>query len=262
MSNINPYKSSNQDNRRKELTKALVVNAATKPVNLLLPSTSVALGIFIGAPIIVMLVLGLILWAGASLFTFFDAEEAEDLGQALKAKPPIALSEKNMLFHPLVKKQYALIKNEFDKLQNTISQSDHLLEGLEEEAQGLLEMAFLASKRANVLYQLVEDSNLVQIQRRMETLQKEASLGENSKQLLEALQSQETNLTKANMQIKEFQLQMERLAVEIASIRSSVATSTSVDDTILDERLSDETKIIRQRVNLLTNNLDTTMYLG
>jgi hypothetical protein len=64
---------------REHLQRTLVVNAATKPVNVAVPAAVVVAGILVGAPW--LLAIAVVVYAALALMTFFDEDEARRVGE-------------------------------------------------------------------------------------------------------------------------------------------------------------------------------------
>ena len=68
---------------REDLRRALVVNALTKPVNVLVPALVVVAASLLGASLLIAV--ALICWLGLALVTFFDEDEAARVGRRRRA---------------------------------------------------------------------------------------------------------------------------------------------------------------------------------
>jgi hypothetical protein len=68
---------------REDLRRALVVNALTKPLNLLVPALVVVAGSLLGASLLIAV--ALVCWLGLALVTFFDEDEAALVGRRRRA---------------------------------------------------------------------------------------------------------------------------------------------------------------------------------
>jgi hypothetical protein len=68
---------------REDLRRALIVNALTKPLNVLVPALVVVAGSLLGAS--ALFAVALICWWGLALVTFFDGDEAARVGRRRRA---------------------------------------------------------------------------------------------------------------------------------------------------------------------------------
>ena len=78
---------------REDLRRALVVNALTKPLNVLVPALVVVAASLLGASLLIAV--ALICWLGLAFVTFFDEDEAARVGRRRRAdvraaRPPAA----------------------------------------------------------------------------------------------------------------------------------------------------------------------------
>jgi phosphatidylglycerophosphate synthase len=64
---------------RSELQRSLVVNALTKPLNVLVPAAVVVAGIVLGA--LWLVAVAVVVYAVLAALTFFDGREAERVGK-------------------------------------------------------------------------------------------------------------------------------------------------------------------------------------
>ena len=64
---------------RKDLTRVLVVNAMTKPVNVTIPAAVLTAGLLLAVPWLIPV--ALVCWLALVVVTFFDEREAESAGR-------------------------------------------------------------------------------------------------------------------------------------------------------------------------------------
>jgi pyruvate/2-oxoglutarate dehydrogenase complex dihydrolipoamide acyltransferase (E2) component len=70
---------------REDLRRALLVNALTKPLNVLVPALVVVAASLLGASLLIAV--ALICWLGLAFVTFFDEDEAAHVGRRRRAGP-------------------------------------------------------------------------------------------------------------------------------------------------------------------------------
>src|SRR5947199_1969876 len=73
---------------RADLTRALVANAATKPVNVVVPAAIVIAAVFASVPL--LWPVAVIVYVALVAATFFDADEAEAVGKRRRSAHEIA----------------------------------------------------------------------------------------------------------------------------------------------------------------------------
>jgi len=66
---------------RKDLTRVLVVNAMTKPVNVTIPAAVLTAGLLLAVPWLIPV--ALVCWLALVVMTFFDDQPSEAVGQQL-----------------------------------------------------------------------------------------------------------------------------------------------------------------------------------
>jgi len=71
---------------RKDLTRVLVVNAMTKPVNVTIPAAVLTAGLLLAVPWLIPV--ALVCWLALVVMTFFDEREAELAGRRARAGRP------------------------------------------------------------------------------------------------------------------------------------------------------------------------------
>src|SRR4051794_35088751 len=75
---------------RKDLSRALAVNAMTKPVNVVIPASVLTAGLLLAVPWLIPV--ALVCWLALVAVTFFDEREAKATGEraraAIRHEPP------------------------------------------------------------------------------------------------------------------------------------------------------------------------------
>ena len=137
-----------KDISRRDLRRALVVNAATKPLNIAVPAAVLVAGILLSTWWLVPVAIAVFL--GLAATTFFDEQEAEAVGQrAYGADRPRPLNA-GSLAAP-IREQVEAARREREAIHRTIAQADLAFSDVSSEVDGLIDAVERTARRAQML---------------------------------------------------------------------------------------------------------------
>ena len=132
--------------RRSDLRRALVVNAATKPLNVAVPAAVLVAGLLLGTwwllPVAVVVFLTL------AVMTFFDEDEAQAVGERAYAsdRGPKRLEESTLA--PKIREFLEAARRERAAIDKTIRESDLGFDTVAEEVDALMAAVEATARRA------------------------------------------------------------------------------------------------------------------
>ena len=146
---------------REELRRALVVNALTKPVNILVPALVVVAASLLGAGLLIAV--ALICWLGLAFVTFFDEDEAALVGRRRRAtaratRPPAApVAEPST---PVIAQRVRRAHAAADAVQEAVRESELPLADVTGEVDALVTLIERNAARADRMHRFLAEHPL------------------------------------------------------------------------------------------------------
>src|SRR4051812_47918357 len=113
---------------RNDLTRALAVNAMTKPVNVVIPASVLAAGLLLAVPWLIPV--ALVCWLALVVMTFLDEQEAHLVGDRLRAvaRPVLAPRAPTGVFTPEIAARVRAASGARTAIRSAAHESGSLLE--------------------------------------------------------------------------------------------------------------------------------------
>ena len=167
----------------------------------------------------VALLVALVVYAIAVARTFFDEDEAEAVLTRERAERRAALKAGTRQLDPgtlapEVRRHLLDARAIEERIRDAIERAELPYEEVSTEVDALVSLMELSASRAQLLYEALEDSPPSRVAGRLRELE-----GSGKTELIEALEHQLTVQRKMEAQLESFYDQMERIAVELDSIR-------------------------------------------
>jgi hypothetical protein len=240
---------------RGEFAGALVANATAKPFNIALLVGTMAAAVAVGGSVGVALLVALVIYAIACARTFFDGEEADEVLTRVRAERRVALKSgtKHLdprTLAPVVRRHLLDARAIEERIRDAIERAELPYEEVSTEVDALVSLMELSASRAQLLYEALEDSPPARVQARLRELD-----GSGKTELIEALQHQLTVQRKMAAQLESFYDQMERIAVELDSIRGSLISVSASTDVANQQRLAGDVRALRDELGTLAEGM-------
>ncbi|MDQ3870117.1 MAG: hypothetical protein M3301_00690 [Chloroflexota bacterium] len=243
---------------RAELNRALVVNAATKPVNVLVPAAVAVVALLVDLWWLIPLV-AVPAFIALVVVTYLDGDEAEKVGDRLRVGrggdpattgPPRIDPE--TLAPPIAAQLHAALAEEA-RIRKAIARSELPLTEVGREVEGLVRAMEATAGRAQTLWEYLGTQDTERIRRRMEELR--ARGGEQGRPIVMALGEQLEALETLTAQLERFYAQMEHIVASLSTMHAQLLRM-SVASEIEDERaLAGQARELREEVNLLAQGM-------
>jgi hypothetical protein len=241
---------------RAEINRALLVNAATKPVNILVPAAIAVVGIVLGYWWIA-LVIAIPAFIALCVVTYLDGDEAERVGDELRGKragalPPGERLDPRTLAPPIAQQVNAALQEE-QRIREAIEQADLPLTEVSSEVDGLVRALETMAKRAQTLWVYLAGQNPAAIQARIAQLEQEG--GAEGKPIVDALRQQLEALGALRKQLDRFFAQMEHIVASLGTMNAQVLRMSFVTETDSEEQLAGQARELREQVNALADGM-------
>jgi hypothetical protein len=241
---------------RGEFAGELIANAAAKPFNIALLVGTMGAAVLVGGTVLVALAVALVIYAIAVARTFLDDEEAEavltrvraerrrELGQGAAAAPdPRTLA-------PDVRRHLIAAQATEARIREAIERAQLPYEEVSTEVDALVSLMELSASRAQLLYEALDESPPSRVAGRLQELE-----GSGKTELVEALEHQLSVQRRMASQLDSFYDQMERIVVELDSIRGSLLSVSASTDVANQQRLAGDVRALRDELGSLAEGM-------
>ena len=240
---------------RSEFAGALAANAAAKPFNVALLVGTMAAGVAVGAQVALALIAALAVYAIAAAWTFFDHEEAEAVLARERAthKQRLSAGTERVELHTLapdIRAHMISARTTEERIREAIERAELPYEEVSAEADALVSLMELSATRAQLLHEALHDSPPSRTADRLLELE-----GSGKTELVEALEHQLKVQMKMQDQLRSFYDEMERVVVELESIRGSLLSVSASTDAANQQRLAGEVRALRDELGSLAEGM-------
>ena len=240
---------------RNEFAGALIANAAAKPFNIALLVGTMGAAVLVGGSVLVALVVAIAIYAIAAARTFFDEQEAEAVLARVRAERRGELSGGSSRMDPStlapdVRRHLLDARATDARIREAIERAELPYEEVSTEVDALVSLMELSASRAQLLYEALEESPPSRVATRLRELE-----GSGKTQLIEALEHQLSVQRKMESQLEAFYDQMERIVVELDSIRGSLLSVSASTDVANQQRLAGDVRALRDELGTLAEGM-------
>ena len=241
---------------RGEFAGALVANATAKPFNVALLVGTMGAGVLLtSASVALVLLVAIVVYAIAVAWTFFDSEEADEVLTRVRAERRAALKSETRQLDPRtlapdVRRHLLDARAIEERIRDAIERAELPYEEVSTEVDALVTLMELSASRAQLLFEALEDSPPSRVAGRLRELE-----GSGKTELIEALEHQLTVQRKMAAQLESFYDQMERIAVELDSIRGSLLSVSASTDVANQQRLAGDVRALRDELGSLAEGM-------
>src|SRR3954447_22443011 len=218
---------------RGALTRALTVNALTKPVNVAVGVAVLVAAIVIGVSWLFIVAAGV--YGVLALMTFFDGDEAERVGNRVYGKAR-EIDEKGRIkptdLSGPIGAQLQAAQSEEQRIRASIDGADLPFDEVSSEVDALVRSMERVCHRADLVYRYLEGQNPNQVRWRLQQVQQEAGNAPDpsQKQLIEALQQQLEALGGLEDQLRRFYSQMEHTVTSLGAIGARIVQASVAEE--------------------------------
>ena len=248
---------------REEYAGALVANAVAKPFNVGLGVGTIAVATLIaGVPFVVSLIVGVVIYAIAAAWTFFDEEEAAAVLERERGERKRTLesgrtrADPNRLA-PEVRYHLLAARGIEARIRDAIERAELPYTEVSAEVDALVTLMDQSAGRAQLLYEALSESPPARVEARLRELQ-----GSGKTELIDALEHQLTVQRKMESQLERFYDQMERMVVELDTIRGSLVSVSASTDAGNQQRIASDVRSLRDELGALASGMSEAFEEG
>jgi hypothetical protein len=231
---------------RSEFNRALVVNALVQPFNICLLAGIVIAGLVLDL-FLPLLVVGLVVYGIAVARTYFDEDEANEVLERERERRRERLEagrlDPDTLAQPIAglleegRRREARIRDAIDRAELPYEEVSH-------EVDRFIRAMEDGARRAQLLYEALAESPSASVERRLRQVRGDPSKAE----LTAALENQLIVLRRMEGQLQRFYDEMERVLVELDTVRGNLVSVSASTERANQERLAGEVRALREEV--------------
>lgn len=242
---------------REQYNRALIGNALLDPFNVTLAAVVAIVGIVTGSLPILGPVAALLYGVGAAR-TYFDSEVAEKVlerERARRGSKPDASAAKRLdtrTLTPGIARIVRTAREREERIRQALAASEDVpAEEVQGEVDGFLAQLEDTARRAQSLADALRDTPPARVQQRLAEVSADAGRVE----LKEALSTQLTTLHRMEDQLRRFGDEMERILVELDTIRSHIVSVSATTGAAKGRELAGEVRALREQMGAVSEGM-------
>jgi hypothetical protein len=252
-----PERHPDQPPSREQLAADLALNAATKPFNLAALVVVVAGGLAVGAPFVVALLAAVLIYTLAVGVTLMNADEAERVGEAGRQRRRAAAGAgaaaqrlDPATLAPGIARPLTDARATAERIRDAIRRAELPYAEVGDEVDSLLGTLEASAGRAQLLYEVLRETPPERIERRLAELE-----GSGKDQLIAALREQLAVQRKVESQLERFVDEIDRLNVELDTIRATLVSLSASTDASNQQRIAADVRALRDEVGAVASGM-------
>ena len=231
---------------RSEFNRALVVNALTQPFNVVLLAGIVIAGLLLNQ-LLPLLVVGLVVYGIAVARTYFDEDEANKVLEREREQRRERLEagrlDPGVLADPIAELLGEGRRREA-RIRDAIDRAELPYEEVSQEVDRFIRAMEDGARRAQLLYEALAESPPASVERRLAEVRGDPSKVE----LTAALENQLVVLRRMEGQLQRFYDEMERVLVELDTVRGNLVSVSASTEAANQQRLGGDVRALREEV--------------
>lgn len=247
---------------RKDFAGALAVNAAAKPFNIALFVGTMAAAVAVSGPVGLAAVAATTIYGLGCARTFFDDNEADKVLARERGTRRAAIESGRRRVDPEqlakpIRKHLIDARATEARIREAIDRAELPYAEVTEEVDQLVQLMEQSASRAQLLWEGLADNPPERTEQRLAQLQ-----GSGKAELVDALTHQLTVQRKMESQLERFYDEMERVCVELDTIRASLLSVSASTDRANQERLAGDVRALREDLGTLASGMSEAFEHG
>jgi hypothetical protein len=244
---------------RRTLARELAVNAATKPLNVVVPAAVAVAGLLLGT--FWLLPVAVLTFFAMLVATFFDESEAARVGRQTyaRARGPAPTRLHAWLFAPPIAEKLALARAEEARIREALEAAPRGFEGLGEEIARLMSALDDLAGRAQRIYVFLREQDVHGVNRRLERVRaidnSDPEVRAASAQAATALEDQLAVTHELKRQLLRFDAQLEHIAASLGAIRGQIVRASVSEHSLADDDVATQVRTLQSEVAITADVL-------
>ena len=238
---------------RGEFNQALIANALLSPFNVIVLALMLVAGLLLNVFVFVLPV-ALVVYGIAAARTYFDEDEANKVLEREKKKRRRLVERGRLSPSALAPPIRGLLEGALQRehaIRDAISRAQLPYEQVSDEVDTFIAAIEDSARRAELLYEALSQSPPPQVQQRLAEVKGDPSKAE----LAQALESQLSVLARMESQLQRFYDEMERILVELDTVRGNLVSVSASTDSANQEKLAADVRGLREEVGAVADGM-------
>jgi len=231
---------------RGEFNRALILNALTQPFNVVLLTAVLIAGLLLDA-FLPVLAVGIVVYGIAAARTYLDEHEASKVLARERARRRKALEAGRMdpkgLAEPIRQLLVAAHQREA-RIRDAVDRAELPYAEVSDEVDRFIRAMEDGARRAQLLYEALSESPPSWVEQRLAQVRGDPGKAE----LVAALETQRTVLGRMEAQLQRFYDEMERVLVELDTVRGNLVSLSASTEAANQQRLAGDVRSLREEV--------------
>jgi chromosome segregation ATPase len=238
---------------RGEFNQALIANALLSPFNVILLAIMLVAGLLLGVFVYVLPVAAVV-YGIAAARTYFDQDEANKVLERERGKRRKAIERGRLDPAALAPPIRTLLEGALARehaIRDAISRAQLPYEEVSDEVDSFIRAIQDSAGRAELLYEALSESPPQAVQQRLGEVKNDPTKAE----LTQALESQLSVLGRMESQLQRFYDEMERILVELDTVRGNLVSVSASTDSANQEKLAADVRGLREEVGAVADGM-------
>jgi chromosome segregation ATPase len=245
---------------RSDYNRALVLNALTQPFNVVLLASVAIAGLLLDA-FLPVLAVGLVIYGIAAARTYLDDEEAQKVLTRERAKRRGALEAGRLDPGQLAPPIAALLRagrQREERIRDAVDRAQLPYDEVSREVDRFIRAMEDGARRAQLLYEALAETQPAWVEQRLAEVRGDTEKAE----LTAALENQLAVLRRMERQLQRFYDEMERVLVELDTVRGNLVSVSASSEAENQERLAAEVRALRDEVGAVAAGMSEAYESG
>jgi chromosome segregation ATPase len=245
---------------RSEYNRALVLNALLQPFNVCLLASVAIAGLLLDV-FLPVLAVGLVVYAIAAARTYFDDDEAQEVLTREREKRRGALEAGRLdpadLAPPIAELLRAGHQRE-QRIRDAVDRAQLPYDEVSREVDRFIRAIEDGAGRAQLLYEALAETQPAWVEQRLKEVRDDPTKAE----LTAALEDQLAVLRRMERQLQRFYDEMERVLVELDTVRGNLVSVSASTEAENQDRLAAEVRALRDEVGAVAAGMSEAYESG
>jgi chromosome segregation ATPase len=245
---------------RSEYNRALVLNALLQPFNVCLLASVAIAGLLLDV-FLPVLAVGLVVYAIAAARTYFDDDEAQEVLTREREKRRGALEAGRLdpadLAPPIAELLRAGHQRE-QRIRDAVDRAQLPYDEVSREVDRFIRAIEDGAGRAQLLYEALAETQPAWVEQRLKEVRDDPTKAE----LTAALEDQLAVLRRMERQLQRFYDEMERVLVELDTVRGNLVSVSASSEAENQDRLAAEVRALRDEVGAVAAGMSEAYESG
>jgi len=241
---------------RGALARRLAVNAATKPLNVAVLGGLIAVGIVLNL-VVVVGAIAIVAYLVLVALTFFDADEAERIGNELYAgrRPDTSPTLDVGTLEPRIAALVQQARETAAGIRDAIAQADHPFDDVAADVDALVAAMDTSARRAQLISSTLAEQaragqDVAGLDRTIADLRGRADDAD-VRALVADLQAQRDATARLEDRLERFEVGMRRICASLGLLRTRLVEMSASEEEAAQRELARQSRELRERTDLL-----------